>query len=76
MKSSTNTQKKDYYCRNKDNCYLYGKCLLERIVYETTVSTANQTNTYFGSTEGDFKCRYNNHTLSILSKGCKHGTEW
>ena len=76
MKSSTNTRKKDYNCRNKDSCYLCGKCLLECIVYETTVSTANQNNTYFGSTEGDFKCRYNNHTLSILSKGCKHRTEW
>ena len=35
-------------CRKKDNCPLYGKCLVECIVYEATVSTTNPTNTYFG----------------------------
>ena len=31
--------------------------------------------TYFGSAEGDFKSRYNNHTLSFCSKEYKHCTE-
>ena len=39
------------------------------------MSTANQTNTYFGSAKGDFKSRDNNHTLLLRSKGYKHRTE-
>ena len=39
------------------------------------MSSTNQTNTYFGSAEGDFKSRYNNHSLSFCSKGDKHRTE-
>ena len=39
------------------------------------MSTTIQTNTYFGSAEGDFKSRYNNHTLSFGSKGYKDRTE-
>ena len=71
MKSGTNTNKKDSNCRNKENFRLNRKCLVECIVFEATVFTANQTNTYFGPAEGDFKCRYNNHTLLFRSKGYK-----
>ena len=55
--------------------FLYRKSLVKCSVYETTVSTTNQTNTYFGSAEGDLKSGYNNHTLSFRSKGYKHHTE-
>ena len=58
MKSDTNTNKKDCNCINKDNCSLDRKSLVERIVYEATVSIRNQTNTYFGLAEGDYKSRY------------------
>ena len=57
MKSDTNTNKKNCNCRSKDNWDLEGKYLVECIVYEATVSTTNQTNTYFGSAEDDFKSR-------------------
>ena len=69
MKSGTITNKKNCNCRNKDNCLLDGKCLVECIAYEAIVSTINRTN------EGDFKSRYNKHKLSICSKGCKYRTE-
>ena len=75
MKRDTNTNKKDYNCRDKDNCPLDGNCFVECIVYEATISKMNQTNTYFGSAEGNFKSRYNNHTLSFHSKGYKHRTD-
>ena len=75
MKSATNTNKKDCNCRNKDNCPLVGKFLVECIVYETPVSKTNQTSTYFGSAVGGFESRCNNHTLSFRSKGYKHRTE-
>ena len=69
------TQKKDWNCRNKDKFPLAGKCLVECIVYEATMFTKNQSNTYFGSAERDFKSRYNNHTL-FHSKGYIHHTEF
>ena len=62
-------------CRSKDNCPLDKKILAEYIIYEGTVSATSQTNTYFGSAEGNFKGRYNNHALSFRSKGYKHRTE-
>ena len=51
---------------------LDGKCLVECIVYDAAVFTANQTKIYFGLAEDDFKSRYNNRTLSFPSKGYKH----
>ena len=75
MKRGTNTNKKDFNCRNNDNCPLDGKCSVECAVYEATVSTTNQSITYFGSTEGYFKSWYNNHTLSFRSKRYKHRIE-
>ena len=68
MKSGTNTNK-------KDNCLLDRKFLVECIVYEATVSTTSQTNTYFGSAEGDFESRYNNHTFSFWISRYKHRAE-
>ena len=72
MKTGTNTKKK--YCINKDNGPLYRKCLVEYIIYEATLSTTNQNNTYSGSAEGDFKSRYNKYTLSFRSKEYIHHT--
>ena len=66
MKSDTSTNERN--CRNKDNCPLDRHCLVE-YMNEATVSTINQTNTYFGSAEGSFKRRDNNHTLLFGSKG-------
>ena len=39
------------------------------------MSTTNQTNTYFGSAEGDFKSRYKYSTLSFRSRGHEYCTE-
>ena len=41
VKSGTNTNKKDCNSRNKDSSPLDGKCLVECIVYDATVSTTN-----------------------------------
>ena len=37
--------------------------------------TTNQTNSFFGPAEGDFKSKYDNHTLSFRSKGYRHRNE-
>ena len=63
MNSDTNNNKKVCNCRNKDDCPLDGKGLVECIFYKAAVFTTNQTNTYFSLAEGDFKGRCNNHSL-------------
>ena len=45
MKSGINTNKKDCNCRNKDNCPVGRKCLVECMGYEATVSTTSLNNT-------------------------------
>ena len=72
MKSSTNTDKKDSNCRNKNNYPLDEKCCIVLYALNAAVSTSNQTNTYFCSAEGYFESRYNNHTLSFRSHRYKH----
>ena len=74
-KTGTNINKKDCNFWNKDNYLLDAKCLVECIVYEATVFTANQTNTNFGWAEGDFESRYTNHKVPFHSKGYKHRTQ-
>ena len=51
--------------RVKDNCPLDGVCLHECIAYQANVITNNQCKEYFGTAEGEFKLRYNNHTMSF-----------
>ena len=56
-------------CGNKDECSLNGQCLAQDIVYKCIASTSiNPNKTYLGTTEGDFKKRYNNHIKSFRHK--------
>ena len=56
-------------CRNKDECPLNGQCLAQDIVYKCIASTSiNPNKTYLGTTEGEFKKRYNNHIKSFRHK--------
>ena len=75
MKSNPETNKSACNCRTKDNCTLDWKCLSECIVYEATVLSTNQTKVYFGTAEGSFRSRYNNHTKSFCLRGYEHVTE-
>ena len=60
---------KPFNCRKKDECPLSGQCLAQNIVYKCIASTSmNPDKTYLGTTEGDFKERYNNHTNSFRHK--------
>ena len=52
--------------RNKNNCPLDNKCLINRIVYKAEIETNNDidelsTKVYFGISKTEFKSRYNNH---------------
>ena len=54
-------EQKTCNCRIKDDCPLQQKCLTEAVVYKATIKTQNDTQTYIGSTEKDFKQRYYAH---------------
>ena len=75
MKSNPETNNRARNWRIKDNCPLDGKCWSECIVYEATVLSTKQTKVYFGTAEGSFKSRHNNHTKSLRLRGYEHETE-
>ena len=62
-------------CRVKENCPMNGECLVKHIVYKAIVSDGNQKSTYYGTSESEFKTRYNNHTKSFRHKKHKNDTE-
>ena len=53
-------QEKSCNCRNKSNCPLNGNCQVKTIVYKATVTTQDNYRIYYGTSEGEFKTRYNN----------------
>ena len=68
---------KECSCRQKSNCPLTEKCLSECLVYHAQVSGSdiNQTKSYSGTCEKNFKERYNNHTTSFRNKSKDKSTE-
>ena len=52
-------------CSNRENCPLDGKCLSSCVVYTAAVTAENIEHIYHGSTEGEFKARYNGHGTSF-----------
>ena len=53
------------YCRIKESSPLNGKCLHQCMVYKAEVTTNTTYKEYFGTSEGEFKSRYNNHMQSF-----------
>ena len=51
--------------RIKESCHLTGKCLHQCMVYKAEVTTTTTYKEYYGTSEGEFKSRYNNHTQSL-----------
>ena len=68
LKNQEHSEKRLCNCRVKDKCLLDGKCLHKCIVYQANVITNNECKEYFGTAEGEFKLRYNNHTMSFRHK--------
>lgn len=62
-------------CRNRENCPLEGKCLTLCIVYRSTVTTQESTKNYYGTSESDFKTRFNNHTKSFNNRPYENDSE-
>ena len=62
-------------CINKENCPLDGKSLQSYIVYKADVMTNKDSHIYYGVSDGEFKCRYNNHTNSFRHQHHEPDTE-
>ena len=62
-------------CRIKESCPLTGKCPHQRMVYKAEVTTNTTYKEYYGTLEGEFKSRYNNHTQSYRHTSHINDTE-
>ena len=57
-------------CQSTPNCPLNGECLTQCLVYKATSTTSSNSFAYYGTSEGEFKSRYNNHTKSFRHGEC------
>ena len=75
--SEKTTNDKACNCRNKNLCPLEGKCLTSNLIYKATVTTnnTNETKTYIGLCETNFKTRFTNHTKSFRHRKYENETE-
>ena len=67
QKSEENTTRsaKTCNCRKPNLCPLMENCLVKSIIYKATVTTDNDSKSYIGLCETDFKSRWNNHKSSF-----------
>ena len=75
LNNTLNPSSRTCNCRSKPDCPLNGHCLTSCIIYKAVLSTSDQTFTYFGACEGDFKTRFNNHKKSFKNIKYKSETE-
>ena len=68
-------QEKSCNCRNKNSCPLDGNCQVKNNVYKATVRREENYCIYYGTAEGEFKTRYNNHTNSFRHRKSINETE-
>ncbi len=73
----TENPEKECNCNQKESYPLPGKCLIESVIYQATVTREDnqQKETYVGHTEGLFKTQYNNHTSLFRNPNHKHATK-
>ena len=62
-------------CRKKEDCPLNGECLVSEVVYQATVTTGDEKETYIGLTATQFKARYRNHLMSFRHEKRRNETE-
>ena len=63
--NKSTTSKRTCNCRKKNECPLNGDCNHEAVVYQATATTNQETATYIGSTEGNFKRRFYGHKCDM-----------
>ena len=52
-----------------------GECLIQCLVYKAASTTSNNSSVYYGTSEGEFKTRYDNHTKSLRQRECMNATK-
>ena len=62
-------------CRDKASCPMEQNCLQKCFVYQAQVESISAKRYYLGTTEDEFKTRYNNHTKSFRNRGYEMETE-
>ena len=62
-------------CRSKPNCPLNGEFLTQCLVYKATSATSSYSFVYYGTSGGEFKSRYSNHTKSFRHREYMNETE-
>ena len=62
-------------CRYKDSCPLTSKCLTKGIVYKAEFTTTDKCKLYYGTSDGEFKTRFKNHTSFSRHKRYATDTE-
>lgn len=75
LNNKLNQSNRTCNCRSKPDCPLDGHCLASCIVYKAVLKTQDETLTYFGASEGEFKTRFNNHKKSFKTVKYKNETE-
>ena len=75
LEKTTQSTEKLCNCRTQSKCPLNGKCLTTNVLYQATVESDRNTDTYVGLTADTFKTRYNNHTASFRTETKRNATE-
>ena len=73
--SKINDNNRKCNCRSKSNYSLNGECHIQCLVYKATSTTSSNSFVYQGTSEGEFKTRYNNYTKSFRHRECMNEAE-
>ena len=73
LRQSENPKIKKCNC-TKEPCPIEGKCQTENVVYQATVLSENDEQTYVGLTSTSFKARWSNHKTAFKHKKHKNDT--
>ena len=61
-------QEKPGNCKCKESCPLKGNCQAQNVVCKATVATLKNLRVYYGTSEGEFKVRFNNRNQSFKNR--------
>ena len=75
LSKTNNNNNRKCNCKSKPNYPLNGEYLTQCLVYQATSTTSNNNFLYYGTSEGEFKIRYNNLTKSFRDRECMNETE-
>ena len=75
LKGESSTNSPLCNCRNKEGCPLNEHCLSSCIAYKAVVTGNDTEKIYYGTSEGPFKERFNNHKKSFNNRQYQNDSE-